>query len=654
MPGSTISDNATDDSVLERDSAAPGLEQNTATAEKPDTVAVDTEEDVYAVITAALARRYSKEHADEKSLSAVQAINHPHDLRRLKPAQLIQISQLLREELITTVSECCGHFSASLGVVELTVALHYVFNTPVDRIIWDIGHQAYPHKMITGRRSKMAGIRQEGGISGFPTRKESHYDAFGVAHAGTSISAGLGMAVAASSRKTGQKVIAVIGDGAITEGMAFEALNHGGQVDADLLVIYNDNNMSISPNVGSLNQESVNGNENMPGFFKALGCEYSGPIDGHDVPALLAALRAEKDKTGVRVLHILTKKGKGYEPAEKDPVKYHAVSAPFNPDEGVLPSTKPAAVTYTKMFSRWICDSARLDDRVVAITPAMREGSGLVAFEKEFPDRYFDVGIAEQHAVTMAGGFACEGFKPVVAIYSTFLQRGYDQLIHDIALQDLDVLFAVDRGGLVGADGPTHHGSFDISYVRCIPNMVVMTPANEADCRVLLQTGLNHDGPALVRYPRGGNGANDGADQTLETAEIGKAVVDRRGSDVAILAFGPLLDSALEAGEELDATVVNMRFVKPLDVDLLRQLVASHSLLVTIEDNAIAGGAGSAVAECLNQLGIQASLLHLGLPDEFVEHGSQGGLHASLGLNGKGIVASVRDRMRKGKPQPLS
>lgn len=589
-------------------------------------------------------------------LALIRAINHPKDLRELAISRLPEVAAQLRTELIETISTTGGHFGASLGVIELTVALHYVFNTPVDRIIWDIGHQSYPHKIITGRRQRMSSIRTVGGISGFPSRSESHYDAFGVAHAGTSISAGLGMAIAAKQRNTGQKVIAVIGDGAMTEGMAYEALNHAGQIDTDLLVIYNDNNMSISPNVGSLNADSANGSEHLPGFFKALGGSYSGPIDGHDLPALLKALQHESEQNGVRVLHVKTEKGKGYAPAEVDPLKYHAVP-PFDPAKGVVPvKTDKKSKTYTDVFSQWICDSASVDDRVVAITPAMREGSGLVDFQSRFPERYFDVGIAEQHAVTMAGGMACEEFKPVVAIYSTFLQRAYDQLIHDIALQKLDVLFAVDRGGLVGADGPTHHGSFDLSYARCIPNMIVMTPSDAHECRLLLQTGLEHNGPALVRYPRGGAGLDTGerdVSRELTTVPLGKASLERRGNSVALLAFGPLLGAAREAAEQLDATLVNMRFVKPLDTDLIRQLAASHELLVTIEDNTVRGGAGSAVSECLHTFNLQVALLQLGLPDEFVSHGDQAQLLASVGLDSAGIIEAVSNHRRSGHPVPL-
>ncbi len=593
------------------------------------------------------------DNLDEK-LPLIRSINHPGDLRKLDVAQLPEAARQLRQELIDTIAQSGGHFGASLGVIELTIALHYVFNSPVDRVIWDIGHQAYPHKIITGRRQRMASIRKLDGISGFPTRSESHYDAFGVAHAGTSVSAGIGMAIAASQRETGQRVVAVIGDGALTEGMAFEALNHAGTLDIDLLIVYNDNNMSISPNVGSLNADSQAGSEKLPGFFHALGCDYSGPVDGHDVPGLLEALQRESKRSGVRVLHVKTIKGKGYEPAEKDAIKYHAVS-PFNADAG-MPSGGKSSDTYTSIFSRWICDSANTDDRVVAITPAMREGSGLVEFEQRFPDRYFDVGIAEQHAVTMAGGMACEGFKPVVAIYSTFLQRGYDQLIHDIALQNLDVLFAVDRGGLVGADGPTHHGSFDLSYARCVPNLIVMAPSDEQECRKLLQTGLNFDGPSLVRYPRGSSGIRASVEpnnEDLKTVRIGKALLERRGHNVALLAFGPLFSEARKAAEVLDATLVNMRFIKPLDVDLIRQLAASHDLLVTIEDNALIGGAGSAVSQCLHQHGLTTALLSLGLPDQFVPHGSQEELLSLLGLDADGIIESVNNQRRSGHPVPL-
>lgn len=582
-----------------------------------------------------------------------QVINHPDELRKLSVYQLPIAAQQLRSDLIQLVSKSGGHFASGLGAIELTVALHYVFNTPTDRLVWDIGHQTYPHKILTGRRHKMSSIRKRGGLSGFPNRFESHYDAFGVAHAGTSISAALGMALAVLQQKTSQKVVAVIGDGAMTEGMAFEALNHASTTKANMLVVYNDNNMSISPNVGALNWGSMEGADNMADFFKSLGCSYSGPVDGHNVIDLVKAMQTEAAQPGIRVLHVLTRKGKGYQAAEEDPVKFHAVSPFPEPEHKGHAARKPGnktiakltttdQPTYTQVFSDWICDAAACDDRICAITPAMREGSGLVDFENNYPERYFDVGIAEQHAVTLAAGLACENLKPVVAIYSSFLQRAFDQYVHDVALQHVDMLFAIDRAGLVGADGPTHHGSFDISFARCIPNTVIMTPSNEQECRLALQTGLQYKGTALVRYPRGkGNGTQVAT--TLGTVPIGKARALRYGTKTAILVFGPFTDAALEAAEQTNATVIDMRFVKPLDTDLLKKLAKSHHWFVTIEDNVVSGGAGSAVSESLSSLRLPVPVAHLGLPDEFIQHGTQRELHDEIGLNAQGIVETINE-----------
>ncbi len=586
------------------------------------------------------------------------------------------VARELRSFLIDSVSRTGGHLAANLGTVELTVALHYVFNTPDDRLIWDVGHQSYAHKILTGRRDAMASIRQQGGLSGFPKRDESPYDCFGVGHSSTSISAALGMAIAAAQSRSERRVAAVIGDGAMSAGQAFEALNHAGSLDANLLVILNDNEMSISPNVGGLSNylakvlsgrvystvregsKKVLANmppvwelarraeEHMKGMvvpgtlFEELGFNYIGPIDGHDLDALVATLRNLRALKGPQLLHVVTRKGKGFGPAEKNPCGYHGVG-PFDPATGTSSGVgRTAQPTFTQVFSDWICDAAQQDPTLVAITPAMREGSGLVDFSERFPDRYFDVAIAEQHSVTLAAGMACDGLKPVVAIYSTFLQRGYDQLIHDVAIQKLPVLFAIDRGGLVGADGDTHAGSFDLSYLRCIPELVVMAPADERECRQLLQTGLEHDGPAAVRYPRGsGLGAAPGAD--LDTLPVGKGEIRRPGQGVAILNFGTLLPAALEAAERLGATVANMRFVKPLDTALVDQLATEHSCLVTLEDNALMGGAGSAVAEYLASGGHPVKLLQLGIPDRFVGHGSREQLLSDCGLDAAGIEQAV-------------
>jgi 1-deoxy-D-xylulose-5-phosphate synthase len=603
-------------------------------------------------------------------------INTPADVRKLDKAQLRSLADELREFLTHTVSQSGGHFSAGLGTVELTVALHYVFNTPSDQLVWDVGHQAYPHKILTGRKDKMITIRQKDGVSAFPNRSESEYDAFGVGHSSTSISAALGMAIASALNGEDKQMVAIIGDGSITGGMAYEAMNHAGALDANLLVILNDNDMSISPNVGAMNNylakvlssklyssvrsESKKVLSNMPSvwelarrteehlkgmvvpgtLFEELGFNYIGPIDGHDVDMLVATLENLKQISGPRFLHIVTKKGKGYPPAEKDPLAYHGVPA-FDPKKDSLPKGKPSPhPTYTQVFGQWLCDMAAKDQRLLGITPAMREGSGLVAFSKQYPERYFDVAIAEQHSVTLAAGQACQGAKPVVAIYSTFLQRAYDQLIHDVAIQNLPVLFAIDRAGLVGPDGPTHAGSFDYSYMRCIPNMLIMAPADENECRRMLSTGFHHDGPASVRYPRGkGPGVKVGKD--LSTLPIGKGEIRHQGGRIAILAFGSMVTPALEAGKTLGATVVNMRFIKPLDEALILVMAKTHDVLVTVEENVLAGGAGSAVNEFLQAQQILMPVLNLGLPDEFVEQGTREQLLSLCGLDAQGILHSV-------------
>lgn len=614
------------------------------------------------------------------TIPSLEQINSPDDLRGLDARSLKQVADQLRSFILTAVSRTGGHLSSNLGTVELAVALHYVFNTPDDRIVWDVGHQSYPHKILTGRRDAMAHLRQFGGISGFPKRSESVYDPFGTAHSSTSISAVLGMAVA--SRNLGhakRQHIAVIGDGAMTAGMAFEALNNAGVTPGvNVLVILNDNDMSISPPVGALNHyfaRLMSGKfyaaaknmgkavlQHMPPvlelarrveghakglvspatLFEELGFNYVGPIDGHDLDALVPTLQNLRQLGGLQFLHVVTKKGQGYKLAEADPVLYHGPGK-FDPTVGIQKSTAPVRQTFTQVFGRWLCDMARHDDRLMAITPAMREGSGMVEFHQQFPERYFDVGIAEQHAVTFAGGIACEGLKPVVAIYSTFLQRGYDQLIHDVALQDLDVTFALDRAGLVGADGATHAGNYDIAFLRCIPNMVIATPSDENETRLLLSTCYHYNGPASVRYPRG---AGCGAEVTssLDTVEIGKGHVLRHGKRVAILGFGTLVPAALEAAHELDATVADMRFVKPLDHALVDQLVASHEAIVTLEEGAIMGGAGSAVLEHLASRGVQIPVLQLGLPDEFIDHGDQGKLLQQYGLDALGIADSIRQK----------
>ncbi|MDP2901798.1 MAG: 1-deoxy-D-xylulose-5-phosphate synthase, partial [Methylovulum sp.] len=606
----------------------------------------------------------------------LNGINSPADVRKLPKEQLKPLAKELREFLTQSVSISGGHFSAGLGAVELTVALHYVFDTPSDQLVWDVGHQAYPHKILTGRKERMMTIRTLGGIGAFPSRSESEYDAFGVGHSSTSISAALGMAIASSLKGEDKQMVAIIGDGSITGGMAYEAMNHAGSIDANLLVILNDNDMSISPNVGAMNnylskilssrlyssmrEESKKALSKMPTvwelarrteehikgmvipgtLFEELGFNYIGPIDGHDVDVLVATLENLKHITGPRFLHVVTKKGKGYGPAEKDPLAYHGVPA-FDPGKECLPKSTPSPhPTYTEVFGDWLCDMARQDGRLLGITPAMREGSGLVKFSQQFPDRYFDVAIAEQHAVTLAAGQACQGAKPVVAIYSTFLQRGYDQLIHDVALQGLDVLFALDRAGLVGPDGPTHAGSFDLSYLGCIPNLLVMAPADENECRQMLTTGFLHPGPAAVRYPRG-KGPGAAVEPTLATLTIGKAEIRHSGSRTAILAWGSMVAPAIEAGKRLNATVANMRFVKPLDETLLLELAKTHDSFVTVEENVLSGGAGSAVNLFLQAQRILMPVLNIGLPDCFVEQGTREELLRLCGLDTQGIVDRI-------------
>ncbi|NVD70261.1 1-deoxy-D-xylulose-5-phosphate synthase [Duganella sp. BJB1802] len=617
-------------------------------------------------------------------MKLLENIDSPADVRKLSRTQLTPLAHELRSYLLDSVSKTGGHLSSNLGTVELTVALHYVFNTPHDRIVWDVGHQTYSHKILTGRRERMNTLRQLGGISGFPKRDESEYDTFGTAHSSTSISAALGMAQAAKIKGEHRHAIAVIGDGSMTAGMAFEALNNAGvQEDVNLLVILNDNDMSISPPVGALNRYLARlmsgqfyaaaknvGKSVLPGpvlelakrleehakgmvvpatMFEEFGFNYIGPIDGHDLESLIPTLQNIKHLKGPQFLHVVTKKGQGYKLAEADPVLYHGPGK-FNPAEGFKPAVASGKVSYTEVFGNWLCDMAAADKRLVGITPAMREGSGMVGFEQKFPDRYFDVGIAEQHAVTFGAGLACEGLKPVVAIYSTFLQRGYDQLIHDVALQNLDVTFALDRAGLVGADGATHAGNYDMAYLRCIPNMVVMAASDENECRQMLTTGYQYQGPAAIRYPRGA-GAGVAIKPELTTIEIGKGEIRRRGQKIAILAFGSMVAPALAAGETLDATVVNMRFVKPLDVELVKRMAAEHDYLVTVEEGCIMGGAGAAVAEALAAEGIVKPLQMLGLPDKFIDHGDPAKLLASVGLDGAGITASIKQRHAAAEPR---
>ena len=601
-------------------------------------------------------------------------INSPADLHRLEDAELIQLAAELREFLIESVSSTGGHLSAGLGTVELTIALHRVFNTPEDRLVWDIGHQAYPHKILTGRRQAMHSLRRQDGLSGFLSRAESEYDSFGAGHSSTSISAALGMSVVAGMEGKDRKTVAIIGDGAMTAGMAYEALNNAGDADSDLLVILNDNKMSISRNRGAMHNHLARilsgkvytgvrkrgktflnksprlsrymrrWEEHMKGMllpgtlFEELGFNYIGPIDGHDIPVLLTTLRNLRSLKGRQFLHIVTQKGKGYQPAEQDPCNYHGVT-PFNRAVGMQKKSS-ASKTYTQVFADWLCDTAAADEKLAGITPAMREGSGLTAFSEKFPQRYFDVGIAEQHALTFAAGMACEGMKPVVAIYSTFLQRAYDQLIHDIALQNLDVTFAIDRAGLVGADGATHAGVFDLSFLRCVPNMVVMAPADERECRQMLTTAYQYAGPAAVRYPRG-TGPGVAPTEALDSLAIGKAEICRHGSHVAILAFGSRLAAALQAADKIDATVVNMRFVKPLDVDVITAMAKQHKIIVTVEENVLQGGAGSAVNEVLLQQAIDNRIINLAIPDAFIDHGDHEQQLAECGLDANGIVAAI-------------
>ena len=616
---------------------------------------------------------------DQPPAVSLESINSPADLRALEAGQLAGLATQARRYLLDMVSRTGGHLASNLGAVELTLALHYVFDTPEDRLIWDVGHQSYLHKMITGRREQMHTLRRKDGLAGFPNRTESEYDAFGVGHSSTSISAALGMALAAAHRGEQRRVIAVIGDGAMTAGQAFEALNHAGTLDANLLVVLNDNDMSISPNVGGLSnylarvlsgrtystmregskkvlqrmptvwELARRAEEHMKGMvvpgtlFEELGFNYIGPIDGHDLDTLVKTLSNLRKLKGPQLLHIVTRKGKGYEPAEDSPCEFHGVG-PFDIASGEAVSKGNAGPTYTKIFSDWICDMAEQDADLVAITPAMREGSGLVDFSERYPDRYFDVGIAEQHSLTLAAGMACDGLKPVVAIYSTFLQRAYDQLIHDIALQNLPVLFAIDRGGLVGNDGPTHAGSFDLSYLRCIPNMIVMTPADENECRQMLYTGFRHNGPSAVRYPRG-QGPGVAVETDMAAIPLGEGEIRRQGKNVALLVFGSPLAAALEAAETLDATVANMRFVKPLDETLIKSLANSHQLLVSLEDNAIAGGAGSGVAQLLAAEKIVTPLIQIGISDRFLEHASREQQLAACGLDAAGIIQRVQPEL---------
>ncbi|WP_375537975.1 1-deoxy-D-xylulose-5-phosphate synthase [Gilliamella apicola] len=609
----------------------------------------------------------------------LKQINSPADLRRYPLSQLSAISQELRQFLLDCVSQSSGHLASGLGVVELTVALHYVYQTPFDKIIWDVGHQAYPHKILTGRRDQMLTIRQKGGLHPFPHRNESEYDVLTTGHSSTSISAALGIAIAEQKNQSGQKIAAIIGDGALTAGMAFEAMNHAGHIKPDMLVIVNDNDMSISENTGALNQhlaqilsskaytslresgKKVLSNipplkelfkkteEHLKGLvtpailFEELGFNYIGPVDGHDVETLVTTLKKVRQLKGPQLLHVITQKGKGYAPAEQNPTLWHGVPK-FNPNEGILPKSNKIAPTYSKIFGDWLCETAEHDNRLMAVTPAMSEGSGMTAFAKRFPKQFFDVAIAEQHAVTLAAGFAISGLKPVVAIYSTFLQRAYDQVIHDIAIQNLPVLFAIDRAGIVGADGETHQGAFDLSFLRCIPNLVIMTPSDENECRQMLYTGYLHNGPAAVRYPRGeGNGAHLAP---LTAIPLGQAKLCRTGESIALLNFGTLLPEVLQVAEQINATVIDMRFVKPLDEKVLLHISQSHNILVTIEENSIKGGAGSAVNEFLLSKKIKCDILNIGLPDVFIPQGSQQEMRDELGLNAKHIIDKI-NKFRK-------
>ena len=615
----------------------------------------------------------------------LSGIGSPADLRQLPERALPDVARELRRYLVESVSRSGGHFAAGLGAVELTIALHFLYDTPHDRIVWDVGHQSYPHKILTGRRDQMHSVRKWGGISPFPKRSESPYDTFGVGHAGTSIGAAAGMAIGAQRTGSDRKVVAVIGDGGLTCGMAFEALNHAGGAGADMLVVFNDNEMSISPNVGALTnrfaqllssrlyttvreggmkvfskmppmqefarraEEHVKGLIVPGALFEEFGFNYVGPVDGHNLNALLPTLKNLRRLGGPQLLHIVTRKGKGYAPAESDPVKYHGIGSPFDPAVGIVPGPAPAPAparpTYSQVFGQWLCDMAERDERLVAITPAMREGSKMERFEQLYPERYFDVAIAEQHSVTFAAGLACEGLKPVVAIYSTFLQRAYDQVVHDVVLQDLAVMLAIDRAGVVGGDGPTHAGAYDVTCLRCLPNIVVMTPADERETRQMLYTGFLHEGPCAVRYPRG-TGPGVPVETGMQALPIGKAEERRRGARIAFLSFGPLLHHVMEVAQRLDATVFNMRFVKPLDEDAVLSLAREHELLVTVEENAI-GGAGGAVSECLAANGVASRLLQIGLPDRFIQHGGRDDMLADAGLDAAGIARSVDEYLAR-------
>ncbi len=631
-----------------------------------------------------MAKTYTEIPLSRPQTPLLDGIDSPEDLRKLNPDQLLELTDQLRAFILFCVGKTGGHFGAGLGVAELTVALHYVYNTPNDRLVWDVGHQTYPHKILTGRREEMLSIRQQGGLSGFPKRTESEFDTFGVGHSSTSISAALGMAMASSQLQEDRKTVAVIGDGAMTAGMAFEAINHASHVDKDMLVVLNDNQMSISKNIGGLstyfsklwaskfyNQLRESGKKALRSLphaknfvrrteeymksmvspatiFEELGFYYIGPIDGHDLPLLVQTLNNLKSIKGPVMLHIITHKGKGFGPAENDPVGYHALNKvePKQPlADTAPPKTKFAKPKYQKVFGDWLCDMAEQDDRLVGITPAMCEGSGMNDFAERFPHRYEDVAIAEQHAVTLAAGMACEGLKPVVAIYSTFLQRAYDQLIHDVAIQNLDVLFAMDRAGLVGEDGATHAGAYDISYLRCNPNMVVMAPSDENETRQLLYTGYCHNGPAAVRYPRG-TGPGAAIEQQMTLLPLGKGVIKRRGTEVAILNFGTLLETAMAVADTIDASVADMRFIKPIDEELIRELALQHDLLVTVEENSVAGGAGSAVAEFLAAQGIVVPILQLGLPDKLIDHASHQQQLEAVGLDVTGIQTAIDERLQ--------
>jgi len=627
---------------------------------------------------------------NNQDYSILNSIEGPADLRKLDEEQLPQAADELRRYLIESVARSGGHFGAGLGCVELTIALHYLYDTPRDRIVWDVGHQAYPHKILCGRAGRITTIKQKQGLAPFPKRTESEFDTFGTGHSSTSISAALGMAISSKAMGEDRKCVAVIGDGAMTAGMAYEALNHGGDLDNDLLVVLNENQMSISPNVGAMTkmlgrlmsgptvtgirerskkliqrdsrtwrfmsrwEEHIKGMVMPSTLFEELGFNYLGPIDGHDLPTLIRTIRTARDVKGPNLLHIITAKGKGYAPAEVDPVKYHAVG-PFDPDKGIVVQARPAPhkPSYTDIFGDWLCDMAALDKRLLAITPAMREGSGMVEFHQKYPDRYFDVGIAEQHAVTLAAGMACEGAHPVVAIYSTFLQRAYDQVIHDVALQDLPVLFAIDRAGLVGPDGPTHAGSFDLSFLRCVPNLVIMAPADENECRQMLYTGFQHDGPAAVRYPRG-KGPGIEVKQSMSVIPLGQSRMLRTGRRVAILAFGSLVEPCRKIADQLDATLVDMRFIKPLDKLAIRSAMEHHEFLVTVEENAIAGGAGSGVNELVAVMGKTVPILNIGLEDAFIQHGTREECLQQAGLDELGILRQITKFLEQGTPDSRS